>query len=162
MNFKMEQEPTQSSLGARVQIKLEELLRADHMVLHDKRQQTQKNVNSVALSSQTLSEGSSDGPSSMMTGSNDSVDISGQFQAMKDQLKEVLYSLVDGDPDQLKQMQQPFQLEEVKEAMSPKDEESASKVQEDEAEIQFFEELPEDMVDEGVSATNMSGFNLKK
>ena len=63
--------------------------------------------------------------------------------------------------DQLKEMQQPPQLEEVKEAMSPKDEESASKVQEDEAEIQFFEEVPEDMVDEEVSAANMSGFNLK-
>ena len=45
-------------------------------------------------------------------------------------------------------------LEEVKEDMDDI-EESAKRVQEEEDEDEFFDELPEDMIDEGVSAKNM-------
>ena len=95
---------------------------------------------SAALSSQGLSESSDDIPS-LMSGSNDSVDISGQFRAMKMQMAD---------------MKQP-QLEEVKESTL---EESAQREKEDEE--KFFEELEQDMVDEGVSVASMSGFSLTK
>ena len=51
------------------------------------------------------------------------------------------------------------QLEEVKESTL---EESAQRLQEEDDENQFFEELEQDMVDEGVSVASMSTFSITK
>ena len=95
------------------------------------------------MSSQGWSESS--GEKSLLSVSSGSVDIGGEFRAGMINMKDMI---------------QP-KLEEVKEAASMSLEESAKTAMENE-ENKFFDELPEDMVDEGVSVGNMTDFCLIK